>query len=263
MANLKVIDVSHWNGTITWPTVAPNVDAVIIRAGYRGYGSAGTLATDPKFAENAQRANAAKIPIGAYWCSQALSDAEALAEAKYLASLLKPFNITYPVYLDSEHMGPNASGRADKIGKKRRTQYGLTFCKAMRDYGYTVGLYCSESWYTDEIDGAAFAKAGFEIWIAKYSAQKPKHECDAWQYSAKGKINGISGAVDLNHFYKDYSKKETKVDPVEENLQNAIADIGLNSPDLWRSILQGKRTATAGNIKALMDKYHAAVVKKS
>lgn len=263
MANLKVIDVSHWNGTITWPTVAPNVDAAIIRAGYRGYGSAGTLATDPKFVENAQRANAAKIPIGAYWCSQALSDAEALAEAKYLASLLKPFNITYPIYLDSEHMGTNASGRADKIGKKRRTQYGLTFCKAMRDYGYTVGLYCSESWYVDEIDGAAFAKAGFEIWIAKYSAQKPKYACDAWQYSAKGKVNGVSGSVDLNHFYKDYSKKEVKVDPVEETLQNAIADIGLNSPDLWRSILQGKRTATAGNVKALMDKYHAAVVKKS
>lgn len=259
MANLKVIDVSQWNGTITWPVVAPNVDAVIIRAGYRGYGKAGTLATDPKFVENIQRAIAANIPVGVYWCSQALSDAEAAQEAKYCANLLKSYKITFPVYLDSEHMGPDATGRADKIGKKRRTQYGLTFCKAMRDYGYTVGLYCSEAWFTDEIDGPAFDKAGFEIWIAKYSSQKPKHRCDAWQYSAKGKVNGITGSVDLNHFYKDYASGGA--DPIEVTIRNAIDDIGLNSPDLWRSILQGKKTATAANIKALMDKYHAAVNK--
>lgn len=262
---LKVIDVSQWNGTITWPTVASHIDAVIIRAGYRGYGKAGTLATDPKFHENIQRAIAAKIPVGVYWCSQALTDAEAIAEARYCSDLLKPYKITYPVYLDSEHMGPNATGRADKISKAQRTQYGLTFCKAIRDYGYTAGMYCSESWFTDEIDGAAFDKAGFEIWVAKYSSTKPRHDCDAWQYSAKGKVAGISGYVDMNHFYKDYSKPNADnvaADPIETTVQNAVKDIGLNSPDLWRSILKGKRTATAGNIKALMDKYHAALANK-
>lgn len=263
MAQLKVIDVSQWNGVVTWPTVAKNVDAVIIRAGYRGYGKAGTLATDPNFTTNIQRAIAAKIPVGIYWCSQALSDTEAIAEARYCANLLRNYKITYPVYLDSEHMGPNASGRADKIGKKRRTQYGLTFCRAMQDYGYTVGLYCSESWFTDEIDGSAFDKAGFEIWIAKYSSAKPKHRCDAWQYSANGKVAGISGSVDLNHFYKDYGNPKAETDPIEATVQNAVKDIGLNSPNLWKEILQGKKTATAGNIKALMDKYHAALVKKS
>lgn len=203
--NIKVIDVSHWNGVINWPTVAKNVDAVIIRAGYRGYGRAGTLATDPNFRKNIQGAITAKIPVGIYWCSQALSDVEAIAEATYCANLLRGFDIQFPVYLDSEHMGPNASGRADKISKARRTQYGLTFCRNIKDHGYTPGLYCSESWYTDEIDGAAFAKAGFEIWIAKYSKNKPKHECDAWQYTDAGKIPGISGNVDLSHFYKDYA----------------------------------------------------------
>jgi GH25 family lysozyme M1 (1,4-beta-N-acetylmuramidase) len=207
MATLKVIDVSHWNGSINWSTVAKNVDAVIIRAGYRGYGSAGTLATDPKFRANIQGAIAAKIPVGVYWCTQALSDAEAVAEAKYCAELLKGFEIRYPVYLDSEHMGPNATGRADKISKTRRTQYGLTFCRAMKEYGYKTGLYCSESWYAAEIDGGAFDNAGYDIWIAKYSSNKPKYACDAWQYSDKGKISGISGNVDLNHFYKDYSKQ--------------------------------------------------------
>ena len=260
MATLKVIDVSQWNGVITWPTVAKNVDAVIIRAGYRGYGSAGTLATDPKFKTNIQGAIAAKIPVGVYWCSQALSDAEAIEEANYCADLLRGLKIQYPVYLDSEHMGPNASGRADKISKARRTQYGITFCRAMKDHGYTAGLYCSESWYYDAIDGAAFDKAGFEIWIAKYSSSKPKYACDAWQYSDKGKIPGITGYTDMNHFYKDYAN--ATADPIDVTLQNAIKDIGLNSPDLWSDILRGKKTASAANIKSLMDKYHAAVVAK-
>jgi hypothetical protein len=130
----------------------------------------------------------------------------------------------------------------------------------MQKYGYTVGLYCSESWYTAEIDGPAFEKAGFEIWIAKYSSQKPKYNCDAWQYTDAGKVAGISGNVDVNHFYKDYAN--VAVDPIEVTLQNAIRDVGLNSPDLWSDILRGKKTASAANVKSLMDKYHAAVVAK-
>ena len=260
MATLKVIDVSQWNGNINWITVAKHVVAAIIRVGYRGYGSAGTLATDPKFRENIQGAIAAKIPVGVYWCSQALSDAEAIAEAQYCANLLKGFDIKYPVYLDSEHMGPNASGRADRIGKARRTQYGLTFCETMAKHGYKAGLYCSESWYYDEIDGAAFERAGYAIWIAKYSSIKPKYNCDAWQYTDKGTVPGISGYTDLSHFYKDYTG--CTLDPIEVTLQNAIKDIGLNKPDLWEDVLRGRKTASAANVKSLMDKYHEAVENK-
>ena len=28
--------------------------------------------------------------------------------------------------------------------------------------------------------------------------------CDIWQYSDKGKVDGINGAVDMNYCYKDY-----------------------------------------------------------
>lgn len=204
----KVIDVSQWNKVTSWATVAKNVDAAIIRAGYRGYGSAGTLKTDPSFASHIGGAIKAGLPVGVYWCSQALSDSEALEEARYCAGLLSKYQLQYPVYLDSEHMGPGGSGRADKISKARRTQYGLTFCKAMAEYGYKVGLYCSESWYKVDIDGAAFDKAGYEIWIAKYSTGKPSVSCDAWQYTSTGRVSGVSGAVDLSHFYVNYAEPD-------------------------------------------------------
>ena len=202
----KVIDVSQWNRVTSWPTVAKNADAVIIRAGYRGYGAAGTLKTDSSFESHITGAIKAGLPVGIYWCSQALSDSEALEEARYCASILNKYTIQYPVYLDSEHMGPGGSGRADKISKARRTQYGLTFCNAMQSYGYKTGLYCSESWYKAEIDGAAFDKAGHEIWIAKYSTVKPKiSRYDAWQYTSSARISGIGGSVDVSYFYTDYS----------------------------------------------------------
>lgn len=213
MEKLKIIDVSQFNGQISWGAVKAHVDGAIVRAGYRGYGSVGAMKEDPQFRTNMNGATKAGVPVGVYWCSQAVNDAEAIAEARYLHDLLKPYKLSLPVYLDSEHMGPGGSGRADGVGKSRRTQYGKTFCRAMRDYGYTVGLYCSESWFKDEIDGASFARDGYEIWLAKYSASKPKYDHDSWQYTDSGTVPGISGKVDVSYFYKDYTA---------ENYRNAV-----------------------------------------
>ena len=62
---MRVIDVSYHNGDIQWPLVANQVDAAIIRCGYRGYGAAGSLAVDPNFRANIQGALAAGLPVGA------------------------------------------------------------------------------------------------------------------------------------------------------------------------------------------------------
>lgn len=48
----------------------------------------------------------------------------------------------------------------------------------------------------------------------------------------------------------------------EVTVDNAVKDIGLTSPDYWLEVLEGQRTASANNIRALMDKYHAALAKK-
>ena len=298
-----VIDVSQFQGAIDWKKVAPQVSAAIIRLGYRGYGAAGTLCTDPMFQRNMDGAIAAGLPVGVYWCSQALSDAEALEEARYCIDKLRGYQLTYPVLLDSEHMGPNASGRADKIGKARRTQYGLTWARAMQDAGYTVGLYCSESWYTAEIDGFAFVEDGFDLWLAKYSQTPPRYTCDAWQFTSTARMDGITTNVDQNHVYKDYGAggggiAETIAHGVEDigldaaywtrviggqavasganikalmdkyhiamlgpddTVENAVEDIGMDSPDYWLDVIEGRREASPANVKALMDKYHEAL----
>ena len=250
-----VIDVSQFQGTIDWAKVATQVSAAIIRLGYRGYGSAGTLCTDPMYQRNMDGAIAAGLPVGVYWCSQALSDSEALEEARYCVDKLRGYQMTYPVLLDSEHMGPGASGRADKIGKARRTQYGLTWAREMRNAGYTVGLYCSENWYTAEIGGARFDTEGFDIWIAKYSSQAPAYRCDAWQFTSTARMDGISTNVDQNHVYKDYGAGSG----IADTIANGVDDIGLDAA-YWSRVLSGQTVASGANIKALMDKYHIALL---
>lgn len=211
----NLIDVANPNGVINWSKVAAaRIDGAIIRAGYRGYGTAGTLATDKQYKSNMTGANAAGVPVGAYWLSQATSDAEAVAEAKYLVGLLEPYRakIVFPVFLDSEYgEGKNATGRADRLPKQLRTQYGLTFLKALKDAGYTTGLYCSENWFSEFIDGEAFRAAGHKIWIANI-IKKPSIPHDAWQHSWKGSIPGISTDVDLDYFYCEDGDRITQLE---------------------------------------------------
>lgn len=74
----------------------------------------------------------------------------------------------------------------------------------------------------------------------------------------------VNGKFIRGYCCPDYESKDGAKTPdaIDTTIQNAVADIGLNSPDLWEAVLRGKRTATAGNIKALMDKYHEALNKK-
>ena len=53
---------------------------VIVRIGYRGYGS-GALALDPMFEEHFTNARNAGLKVGVYFFTQAVNEAEAQEEA--------------------------------------------------------------------------------------------------------------------------------------------------------------------------------------
>jgi hypothetical protein len=167
------------------------------------------------------------LSVGCYWLSQAISDAEAVSEAKYLIGLLAPYRaeLVYPVFLDSEYgEGVTGSGRADKLPKQLRTQYGLTFLRTLKEAGFQTGLYCSENWFTEFIDGKAFRSAGHRIWIANIS-KKPTIPHDAWQYSWKGWVDGISTDVDLDYFYcEEPDEKTDRIKQLESEVTALTAE---------------------------------------
>ena len=194
------IDVSKWNGNIDWNAVKNSgVSYVIIRCGYRG-STSGALIEDPKFRANIQGASKAGIKVGIYFFTQAVNEVEAVEEASMVLSLIKGYNITYPVFLDVESSG----GRADGISVSTRTAVCKAFCQTIQNSGYKAGVYANKTWFNEKIETPSLT--GYKIWLAQYAAAPSysRTRYDIWQYSSKGSVPGISGSVDMNTSYMGY-----------------------------------------------------------
>ena len=197
------IDVSSWNGNINWTAVKNSgVSFVIIRCGYRGY-TQGGLIEDSKFHSYASGAEAAGLKVGVYFFSQATNEREAVEEASMAIAMAKSHKISYPIFIDSEYGAANHNGRADKLDKATRTACIKAFCETVRSAGYTPGVYASKSWYYNNLDAGQLNN--YKIWLAHYCAQTDyKGKYELWQSSNTGRINGISGNVDINTSYLGY-----------------------------------------------------------
>ena len=193
------IDVSTWNGNIDWNKVKNSgVSYVIIRTGYRG-STQGSLVEDNKFRQNIKGATNAGLKVGVYFFSQAINEVEAVEEASMVLSQIKGYKLAYPVFIDVEPSG----GRADGLSTGDRTKVVNAFCQTIQNNGYKAGIYANKTWFTSKLNTSALS--GYKIWLAQYNSTVTyKGRYDMWQYSDKGKINGISGNVDMNLSYLSY-----------------------------------------------------------
>lgn len=193
------IDVSRWNEEINWNKVKDaGIKYAIIRAGYRG-SVTGTLVEDWYFKENVEGATAAGIPIGLYFFTQATNEVEAVEEASMVLTLCKEYDITYPIFIDTEGAGGN--GRADALDTKTRTAVCLAFCETIRRAGYEAGIYASKNWFNNNIDTSVLTDDIY-VWLAEYGdAVTYDKKYHIWQYTSSGRVLGIEGRVDLNLSY--------------------------------------------------------------
>lgn len=192
------IDVSSHQGNIDWASVkAAGINFAIIRVGYRG-SQTGALVEDSCFKKNIQGATANGINVGVYFFTQATTEAEAVEEASMALTLCSGYNLSYPIFVDTE----NGSGaaRANGLDKGTRTACVAAFCKTIANGGRKAGVYASKSWYNNKID--AFAFSNYFIWVAQYNTTcNYKGKYNMWQYSSKGSVPGIKGNVDVNIAY--------------------------------------------------------------
>lgn len=192
--DMKGIDVSVHNGNIDWNKVkADGIDFAILRAGY------GRLEKqkDEKFEQNYAGAKAAGLPIGAYWYSYAMSPEEAELEADVFLKVIKGKQFEMPVYFDLEEK------KQFDLGKEKVSAIMRAFLERVESAGYFTGLYGSASpLFTHTADDI---KSHYTIWLAHWVDKTNYSGAYAvWQYSAKGKVNGITGSVDLDICYKDF-----------------------------------------------------------
>lgn len=197
------IDVSYYQGTIDWNAVKDSgISFVIIRCGFRGYGT-GKLVMDDKYVSYIKGASAAGLRVGLYIFSQAVNEVEAVEEASFCVSMAQGYSISYPIFIDSEISGGRGSGRADNLSKEQRTAVCKAFCETIRSSGYTPGVYASKSWFRNKLDYDQLS--GYKIWLAHYcTATDYDKRYDMWQHSSTGSVNGIKGNVDLDISYLGY-----------------------------------------------------------
>ena len=214
-----VADISQFQPTVDYAKLKNDVDGVIVRIGYRGYGSSGTLCKDEKFDTHMKGIVKNKIPYGFYFFSQAKNATEGKEEADYCYKLIKDYSPKYAVYFDSEMSTEGSgNGRADKISKSARTDAAVAFCKEIEKKGFTAGVYSSTSWYNDKLDMSKIKK--YSIWVADYGVnngranKKPSiTPCNAWQFTSKYKTSAVYTGIDMSYFYETIPTEGLK--PIE------------------------------------------------
>lgn len=198
----KGIDVSKYQGEIDWEAVKNDgIDYAIIRVGIRGYSEGGIL-EDEFFRQNIEGAIANGIPVGVYFFTQAVNEAEALEEADFVIGMLQGYELTYPVYLDIEDV-KKESCRTNGLTVEERTNNAKVFLERIREAGYEPALYGNMKSFLLMVDLASLEQ--YDKWFAGYTLPiYYPYEYKMLQYSEKGKVAGIPAAVDINICFKDY-----------------------------------------------------------
>ncbi len=203
---LSGIDAARYQGDVDWEAVkAGGVSFVFLRLGYRGYTSGG-LNKDDNFEVNYEGAVAAGLDVGVYIFSQAVSEAEAVEEARYVLGELQGRNLDLPVVMDYELASDASGGFQGRLyeAKLSGEQYAaacLAFCREVELNGYTAAVYAGQSMLRDAV-GDALAEAGYPVWLAHWTVQTRFNGAyEYWQYSGSGRVPGIEGEVDLDMRY--------------------------------------------------------------
>ena len=201
------IDVSVWNTSVDWNKVkAAGVDFVMIRVGYRGYGSAGNMVEDRMFKTHMKGAIHAGLDVGVYFYTQAITEQEAVAEANFVLERIKNYKLTYPIAFDIEKAeveNPGDVPRTEKLTNKQRTDITLAFCNTIKAANYFPIIYSNKSFLEDKLETNRLSD--YHIWLAHW-VQNTDYDkpYSIWQYSETGTVEGIQGNVDLDIGFFDY-----------------------------------------------------------
>lgn len=197
-----VIDVSEWQGDIDWAKAkADGVEGVIIRLGYGEGNNA-----DKKARRNISECKRLGIPFGIYWYSYADTPSIAKGEGADVVAKLKQFGVNasdlaYPVYYDLEKW--TWKGHQPPTDPNVYNDIVNNWYSALQSAGYkNLGVYSYTSYLQGPLKHAdIYAKT---TWVAQYGARMGfdsfQTNSRGWQYTSSGKVDGISGNVDMNAF---------------------------------------------------------------
>lgn len=187
---IQGFDVSHHQGKINWRKISPeNYHFVYLKA------TEGGDFKDRLFQNNWLSAREQGLHVGAYHFYRLCREGKIQAD-NFIASVPNKSDALPPV-IDLEY--DNAC--INQFSKEQLlAEIQVMHDQLQQHYGKQPIFYTSKNFYNivlmDEFKNTP-------IWIREYQDQptlKDQRPWTFWQYTAKGKINGIEKAVDLNVF---------------------------------------------------------------
>ncbi len=184
------IDVSEHQGEIDWAKAkAAGVEFAIVRCGY-GQNEAGQ--DDKYWTVNADACEKNGIPFGTYLYSYADTVAKAKSEAQHVLRLIDGYDLDYPIYYDLEE-----NSIRNKLSETQIADIAEAFCDTIEAAGYEAAIYSNTDWFTNYLTDSRFDQ--WDKWVAQYNTTCTyEGDYSMWQCSSKGRVDGISGNVDLN-----------------------------------------------------------------
>ncbi len=192
------IDLSHYQGNVFWETIGDNTNMayVYLKA------TEGGDRIDAMFERNIQMAHDHGLKVGSYHFYRPRTDQK--LQLKNFCSQCLPEEQDLLPMIDIETTG------------------GLTteeFCDSLfyfldmleETYGQKPLIYTGRNFYNKHLQGKINE---YKLMIAMYTDQEPvvadDRDITMWQYTAKGRIEGVSGYVDKSRFMGNHHLREIR-----------------------------------------------------
>lgn len=210
------IDISSWQSNLNLATL--DVDFAILKI------SEGRSWVDPCFDAFCKQA---KVPIGAYVFSRATTVQMAEQEAEKALSLLNGRPCPLGVYMDVEAHEQLA------LPDNQLTAVIAAFCNVIRLGGYKAGVYGSAGQLWARVSPLDLGEV--YVWIAQWSNNPPKQDCDIWQYTDHAHMDGYAGNLDGDKAMSDRFKallgKEVNA-PTKDDSKDDFCEVSAKMPVL-------------------------------
>jgi GH25 family lysozyme M1 (1,4-beta-N-acetylmuramidase) len=197
------IDVSKWQGNVNWTTVGSTSTRFVIMRSTIGNLPGQPLAMDPKYLEYLAGATANGLIVGAYHrANVGLAVDDAKTEADYFVdhARIEGGDILPVLDIEKDH-GLSPDQMVDWVRTWAQRVLARTGVHPM--------LYSSPYFWTVRMGNSTwFADHGYPLWIAHWGVTSPTvpagnwsgHGYRFWQWTSKGSVAGIAGAVDRDRF---------------------------------------------------------------
>lgn len=193
------IDVSKYQGDIDWAAIASNkhIKFAYIKA------TEGATYVDPRFEENIAEARKHGVKVGCY---------HFLRSSSTIADQFE--NMKRYVRRDEQNLVPMID--VESMGKWTQQQLvdSLHAFAVMIYEHYRVApiIYTYVNFYNRNLAGRF---TNYPLFIARYTEPEPELSDGTkyviWQYTERGRVNGIKGNVDLSRFGNGYSVHDISI----------------------------------------------------